>query len=405
MNREKLLSHVERLSLAFWVASLLALLAVVATADDLAASARGIIGGDFLALYTAGEFFLRGEALAAYDQARFDAALRTHASLEEFGLMWQYPPVAFFFTGALALLPYKLAYVGFMAISFGALYGALRHVGVAGRTLRLIVFSPVTLLVFVSGQVSFVTGALIALAAFAPDRRWLIAGVAAGLLTFKPQLGVLIPIAYAAIGAWRAVAVAAVVGALLHAPAFAAFGLEGWRTFLVAVNRLYADVAGAGVATPPLNMTSLFGQLRALGVDSGVSIFAHQVAVLAIVGALIVVWRSKADDLAKAACLGAGAALASPYAYAYEMTALLLAAAHLGRFAFAGARLSPVGVALAVGWVAAAMGPSLLKDQAILYPFFLSAAAFATSVHLALRLSPDRAAAPGAALAASTRPA
>jgi hypothetical protein len=400
LTRDKFLSLAERLSIAFWAASVMAILVVVAFADDRATAARGILGGDFLAFYTAGEFTLRGEALAAYDQLRFDAALKESAPLEELGLMWQYPPIAFLFTGALALLPYKISYVAFMALGVVALYAALRHVGLEGRTLRLLVFSPITLLVIVSGQVSFITGALISLAAFAPKKRWLVAGLAAGLLTFKPQLGVLIPVAFLAVGAWRAIAVAAATGVALHALSLVLFGVDGWRAFFFAVNRLYADVAGSGFSTPPLNMTSLFGQLRALGFSADAAILAHQAAVVVIAAAIVRVWRSGADDLARAACLGAGATLASPYAYAYEMTALLLSGAYLGRFTFDGARLAPVGLGLALGWGATALGPVALKDQPILYPFLISVAALAASLAHAGRRDA------GAALpAASTRPA
>ena len=67
-------------------------------------------------------------------------------------------------------------------------------------------------------------------------REWL-AGLVIGLLTIKPQLGVLIPLALIAGRYWRAIAGAVLSSALLAALAYALFGIETWRAFLAARTR------------------------------------------------------------------------------------------------------------------------------------------------------------------------
>ena len=60
-----------------------------------------------------------------------------------------------------------------------------------------------------------------------------LAGVLFGLLTFKPQLGVLIPVALVAAGLWRAIAAAACVTALARVVASGlVFGFDVWPAWV-----------------------------------------------------------------------------------------------------------------------------------------------------------------------------
>jgi len=68
-----------------------------------------------------------------------------------------------------------------------------------------------------------------------------------------------------------------------------------------------------------------------LGVD-GVAAIKIQYAITALMTALIaIVWRQPGDALAKASALVTAALLAAPYAYGYEMTALLIAVVFIAR--------------------------------------------------------------------------
>lgn len=348
----------------------------------------GVVGGDFLAFYTAGEFAARGEAIAAYDLAAFEAGLRVHAPDGPLGMMWQYPPTVFFLVAPLSLLPYKAAYVLWCAATWALFAFALRRAGFSGRTLRLMVLSPPCLFVIVSGQISFLTGALLVLAAWDPKNRWVTAGLAAALLTVKPQLGLLVPFAYAACGAWRAFALAAGAALVFHAPSLAVFGVEGWRDFLAAAARLNADVTGAALRTPPENMTTLFGQLRILGAPASLATAAQYAASLGVVAAVALVWRRSGDASGKAAILCAGAILASPYAYLYEMVALLPAAVWLAQRAEAPFSLR--GLGLLACWFALVAALPLLPERFPLQTSFLVTAAIFAMTLAALIKAPAR---------------
>lgn len=58
------------------------------------------------------------------------------------------------------------------------------------------------------------------------DRRPLLAGLLVGLLTIKPQFGVLIPVLLIASGRWRVFTVATVTALALAAAAVMLFGMQ-----------------------------------------------------------------------------------------------------------------------------------------------------------------------------------
>lgn len=374
MTQTAFINMTVRLTLIYAAAFCISIIAVAIVTDGVVVSETGVVGGDFLAFYTAGDFARAGEALSAYDYDAFDARLKELAPLGELGMMWQYPPAMFFITAPFAMLPYKLSYLIWSALGWSALLLALRSLDIRGPAFWLLGFSVVCVSVIDNGQISLATAALLFLSVYDPKRRWLAAGIAAGLLTIKPQLGLLLPLAFAAAGAWRTIAVAALVAVMLHAPSYLVFGAEGWREFFHAAARLNADVTGPGQHTPPNGMTTLFGQLRVLGAPSQIAVAAQYMLTAALVAVVALVWRRPGDALGKAALICAGAIVASPYAYSYEMAVLLLPALYMAREAGDYRAPQALFVIGATVWLAlGALAPEIFGLQR---PFAISAAAF-----------------------------
>ena len=71
----------------------------------------------------------------------------------------------------------------------------------------------------IGGQNGFLSAALFLGGVLNIDRRPILSGVLIGLLTFKPHLGVVLPFALVALGAWRVIASAAVTALALFAAA------------------------------------------------------------------------------------------------------------------------------------------------------------------------------------------
>ena len=333
--RQQLMS---RLAILYGLLFLITAFLITWSTPGLLNGARGVIGGDFLAFYTAADMTLQGRALEAYDFAAFDAALQTLAPSDQLGMMWQYPPIMFLLAAPLALLPYKASYWIWMMATAGVYAMAVHRLTrnteadqvIRLRALALILAAPFCVGVFANGQISLLTAALLMSAAYRPRTDWLVAGLAAGLLTIKPQLGLLLPIAYIAVGAWRAFFVAAIFAALMHGVSIALYGPQSLFSFYEAVTRLQADITGSGLLTPPVNMTTLFGQLKHWGLTGELALMAQYGFAALVFFGVTFAWARQGNrsdrDLYLVALISVGAILVTPYAYAYEMAALAPAA-------------------------------------------------------------------------------
>jgi alpha-1,2-mannosyltransferase len=285
-------------------------------------SGRHAIGRDFINLWTAGRLVREGRAATVFDVDGFHGVQEALVG-QEFPLhLWSYPPHFLFIVAPLGLF----GYLG--ALALWSLVTVALYAGAAGYprplTMAVLAAAPATLVNLTCGQ----TGALAAAFLFGGLRlmptRPVAAGVLFGLLTVKPQLGLLVPLVLLVDRRWAVIAWAAFTTILLVALSAAVFGPELWSVYVrqnFAVTRSYLE-GGTG---PFMDMTpSAFMALRAHGVDLGIA-YAVQgvVAVLAAVG-LIFAWRSPAPHEYKVALTGIAALLATPYAHNYDMTVISL---------------------------------------------------------------------------------
>jgi hypothetical protein len=174
----------------------------------------------------------------------------------------------------------------------------------------------------VLGQVAVLWGAgVLAALAFLRDGRAVPAGVVLGLLTFKPQLGVLIAVALIASGQWRAMAVAALTAILFHGAATLVFGPGYWPALLDMAGQhaaiMRSDVAGAEFLVSP------YSALVALGLPETLALALQWGLAAAALIAVALAWRTEGIGFDhKAALLVTAILIAPPYLW-YGETALL----------------------------------------------------------------------------------
>ena len=367
---------------------------IYADADGIAFGEKGVIGGDYLAFWTSAKAFVQGHALSMYDREAFEAAMSSVSGLERHFMMWQYPPTAFFIIAPLGFFDYIAGYVFWMGATFAALIFALKSIDLSWREVIILVFAPMSLLVMDTGQISFLTTALMILAVFFPGSRPILAGVAAGLLTFKPHLGVLIPLAYLAAGCWRAFAAAAVTSVVVLLSSLAVFGLDGWILFYDSVTRIYTDYMYDGGSTPPKYMTTLMSQMRLLEIDQSVAATAHYIFAAFLAFLVVIVWRMCPDIHLRAALICSAAILVTPYAYSYELVILVAPAAALVVQARSTGWLIFERPALILGWYAIACFRSWEFMDVVQVPFLVTLGCLALIVRRILVLHqlshPDR---------------
>ena len=395
LNRERL----ARYPVILLVVSLAAAVIWVALSDGLIDRNGKPIGTDFSNVWAAGRLVLQGDPAAPYDVARQIAA-EAYAfqgrSTAFFG--WHYPPVFLFVAAGLALLPYGWALVLWTALTLPAYLAALRAILSRRETVLIALAFPAVFVNLGHGQNGFLTAALLGGALAVLDYRPLLTGFLIGLLSYKPQFGLLVPVALLASGCWRAVTAATVTVLGTVVATLLTFGPRVWQAFaeFSSFTRLIVlEEGNIGWA----KIQSLFSAVRMLG---GVveEAYAAQVALaLALAASLVWLWRSSASYDLKAAALACGSLLATPYVLDYDFVVLAVSIAFFARHGLAhGFRDYEISV-LALCWImplfarsmAASLGaPVGILSMLALYAVTLRRAAtdIAAQVQTSTRLAP-----------------
>ena len=357
-------------------------------AKDLVLPSGGFVGGDFLAFYTAASAARDGDAARTYEPEFFEAKLHEFGPPKDrFGLTWQYPPTYFLIVAPFALLAYAPAYVLWVVATGAAWLATLRLAGLRDAFVFVVVACPPAFHAVITGQNGFLTAALLAIAALFADRRPVVAGLAAALLTVKPQLGVLLPIAYIAAGCWRAFAVAAAGALLLAAASFWAFGAETWRAMLDGFAST-SDNLAAGLL-PLYKMMTPFAAARLAGLPTAAAAGVHIAFASAAIVFVALVWRRVRDAELRAAALLASVFFVAPYGYYYEAIILAVPAALVARRGLATGWLRYEQLALVAAFILPLMTPGEPRRIGVAYGFFVSAWIFALVARRIAHEHPD----------------
>jgi alpha-1,2-mannosyltransferase len=178
------------------------------------------------------------------------------------------------------------------------------------------------------GHNGFLTAALMAGALTHLDRRPLIAGILIGLLAYKPQFGLLIPLVLAVSGRWRVFFAAAATVAALALAVTLAFGMDVWTAFFASTKFTRSVVLEQG-GTGWYKIQSVFSWVRLWGGSVPLAYAVQGAATLAVAAALGWLWRTRAAFPLQAAALLIGTVLATPYVLDYDLMLLAPAIAFL----------------------------------------------------------------------------
>ena len=163
-----------------------------------------LVSGDFVSFWTAGELVLEGHAADAYNEVpHFFKQVALHGDPDTWAyLAFFYPPYFLLLCAGFALLPY-LAAVGLWLVTTCTAYAAALR-ALVPKDLRdreavwvLFLGYPAVLVNAGFGQNGFLSTALLGGAAVWLDRRPALAGICLGCLSYKPQLGIVVPLALA----------------------------------------------------------------------------------------------------------------------------------------------------------------------------------------------------------------
>jgi alpha-1,2-mannosyltransferase len=151
-----------------------------------------------------------------------------------------------------------------------------------------------------------------------------------GCLAYKPQFGVLIPIALLAARRWHTIAAAIVTVAALVLISFATLGGGVWHAFLDSMNFTQTVVLEQG-GTGWEKIQSIFSAARNWGANVATAYALQSALALMLTASLAWLWHSDAAFELKAAALATGSLLATPYVLDYDLVVLAVAIAFFAR--------------------------------------------------------------------------
>jgi hypothetical protein len=281
-------------------------------------------GQDWMVFDTAVHAWRDGNLGILLDGWKFTSVLnQSHAGWMQAPLVfhpWVYPPYTLLLALPFAFLPWLASYVGFQLVSLAGLLWALRPWCQPARATRFIIggvlLCPSTAFTLGAGQNSFLTASMVLGGCHLLERRPVVAGCLFGLLAFKPQLAIMIPIALVASRSYRVLAVAAGTAAAVVLASLVVPGPELWRGWLhlfFSGNAAFKEWVDQG----RLHGQSVFTCLRFVGLPASVANLGQLAAVVFCAACVWQAFRGR---------------MPAPEKLATLLCAMILAAAHVGDY-------------------------------------------------------------------------
>jgi alpha-1,2-mannosyltransferase len=277
-------------------------------------------GRDFLNNWMSGRSAFSGGPEPWFDFATYNTALKEIAGRPDLPpYHWSYPPDLILFTWPLGLLPYLPAYVLWCAGGLALYLLAARTGGVERKDMMFAAVAPGVIVNVICGQNGFFTAALLIGGLANLDRRPVFSGILFGILTVKPQFGLLLPVLLIVTGRWRVIAAAAATIALLAAVTAFWFGPGIWLDFFRKVmpqqQQFILDAGRYGWAA----VSSVFVDAQRIGLPVVAAWAAQAIASCGAVAMVIWVFWRKRDAALSLALFVTATFLVTPYMLNYDM--------------------------------------------------------------------------------------
>ena len=287
---------------------------------------------DWMVFYTAARAYFDGnlplifdgQTLTAALNQRFAAWLAMPLNLHP----WVYPPSFLLLFAPFGMLPPLASLIVFMASGFVALLAATLLYAGRGQPRWIVAFSlvlcPAVPFNVMTGQNAFFTSALLVGGFGLIKRHPVMAGALLGILTFKPQMWLMVPVALLAARQWRAIGSATASALAVALLSLAIFGPEIWRAWfglMTGTDEAYR----AWVTNGRLNGISVFACVSWLGASPAAANLAQAVAIAIAAAFVYRVFRRPDPGALQLAVLLAATMLAAPHVSTSDAVLLALA--------------------------------------------------------------------------------
>jgi alpha-1,2-mannosyltransferase len=335
-------------------------------------------GQDWMVFYTAARAYFDGNLPLIFDGEALTAALNQgFAAWLAFTLNlhpWVYPPTFLLLFLPFGMLPPAVSLAVFLLSGFIVLLAAASFYVGRGQPRWIVLFSlvlcPAVPFNVMTGQNAFFTGALLVGGFGLIGRFPVLAGALLGILTFKPQLWLMVPVALLAARQWRAIAGAAASALILALVSLVVFGPDIWRAWLGLMTGT-DEAYRAWVANGRLNGMSVFACATWLGAPQAVASVAQWIAIAVAAAVVYRVFRRPAPVALQLAALLAATMLAAPHSSTSDAVLLALATS-LYVAAPRRGTLPPLQLALAAAvWISPLVNPPSVFRPGSLTPLLI----------------------------------
>ncbi len=339
------------------------------------------LGLDFSYCWSAALLALGGEPSAVYDYSRLAAVEMAHFQVKAL-LPWLYPPTYLLLVLPFGLLPYHAALAVWLSTTLSGYLFILRLIAPHPRTILFALAFPAVFMNLFYGQNGFLSGIFLGGGLLLLDRSPAAAGLLFALLTYKPHLAVLVPLALAAGRRWRALLAMLVWTAALFLATALTMGFQVWTAFFHHLLMALKTIEAGGLKIFWIMSSAFAAVILGGGGVAGARIL--QGAVMLVAAAFVVrVWRRETAPGVRNAALVLGILLFIPYGYVYDLALLALPLAWLGWDGFTRGWLPGERTCLLLGWLAPLVLPLLAMTTRVqIFPLVLMLLIF-----LALRRS------------------
>lgn len=289
---------------------------------------------DFLVFWAAARAFIEHKAGLIYDIDMF-TQYQNVLFADRFPNVVHFRPFFYPPMWLLMLVPFGLMGV---AKAFGVFMGGTMALATAAELRRdlwgwlAVLVSPAAVWVVLAGQNTFLSVALF-YGGFALLRRSpAAAGILLGLLSYKPQIWALVPLALLAAREWRAVAWLIGTVILLALLSLGVFGPGLWLAFFDAAREAAAPrVVEEMFERIFMHMTTLLAAARIVGLPPAIASAVQIAGALLAIAAVIFAFGRKGQSDARIAVLATATFLVSPYTLNYDLLLLMPAAVAMFR--------------------------------------------------------------------------
>jgi alpha-1,2-mannosyltransferase len=282
--------------------------------------ANGFVGNDFVALYAGAVLASDGRPEQAYDpQALHSVEMQVAKSPNFPFLPMAYPPFFQLVIMPLGNLEYLTAYRVWVGLTFVLLIVVAWQISPHWHTLVLVPIFPAVVFCAAAGQNGNLSAAILGSGLLLLPRNPVAAGIAFGLMAYKPHLALAIPFCLLAGRHYRALAATATTAFATVLASVIGFGFAPILAFLPSLQGQFQLFFGARQTIVWRRMPTVLVTVLQLTDSMFIALAVHVLVAASALAVVTWVWRQCDDQCVRSWSLVASIPLLTPYFIDYDL--------------------------------------------------------------------------------------